>query len=108
MVIFVVIGNQLTSFKFAPKIIRGDFYCQCNNIKTFEYFLVLLKEIFGVMTIQYVTVWNLFEDTNKIDLLNDFDIFSDEDTDKPVIIMDRLNDFLLTIGKDTGKKSKWI
>ncbi len=44
---------------------------------------------------------------DKIELLNDFDIFRDEDTDKPVII-DRLNDFLLTIGKPTVKKSGWI
>ena len=40
----------------------------------------------------------------KIELLNDFDIFRDEDTDKPAIVMDRLNDFLLTIGKDPVKK----
>jgi anaerobic ribonucleoside-triphosphate reductase activating protein len=49
-------------------------------------------------------VWNLFRDTSKIELLNDFDIFRDEDTDEPAIIMDRLNDFLLTIGKPTVEK----
>ncbi len=32
----------------------------------------------------------------------------DEDTDEPAIFMDRLNDFLLTIGKPTVEKSKWI
>ncbi len=56
------------------------------------------------MEIQYGEVWKLFEDTTKIELLNDFDIFRDEETEEPVIIMDRLNDFLLTIGKDTVKK----
>ena len=40
----------------------------------------------------------------KIELLNDFDIFRDEDTDIPSIIMDRLNDFLLTIGKPIVEK----
>ncbi len=29
-----------------------------------------------------------FIDMTKIELLNDFDIFRDEDTDKPVIVMD--------------------
>ena len=33
-----------------------------------------------------------------------FDIFRDEDTDEPAIVMERLNDFLLTIGKPTVKK----
>ena len=49
-------------------------------------------------------VWKLFQDLNKIELLNDFDIFRDEDTDTPGIVMDRLNDFLLTIGKDPVEK----
>ncbi len=40
----------------------------------------------------------------KIELLNDFDIFRDEDTDEPVIVMDRLNDFLLTIGRQSVEK----
>ncbi len=43
-------------------------------------------------------------DDGKIELLNDFDIFRDEDTDIPAIFIDRLNDFLLTIGKDPVKK----
>lgn len=46
----------------------------------------------------------IFENFTKIELLNDFDIFRDEDTEEPVIIMDRLNDFLLTIGKPTVEK----
>ncbi len=59
---------------------------------------------FGVIIIQYLKYGNYLRDTTKIELLNDFDIFRDEDTDEPVIIMDRLNDFLLTIGKDTVEK----
>ena len=93
--------NKLTSFEFTPKIIRGDFYCYNNNIKSFEYFPNFVKNIFDCVYNPIFEVWILFRDTTKIELLNDFDIFRDEDTDKPVIIMDRLNDFLLTIGKDT-------
>ena len=97
-------NNYLTSFEFSPKIIRGDFWCQNNNIKSFEYFPIYIKENFWCYGNPIYEVWYLFEDTNKIELLNDFDIFRDEDTYTPVIIMDRLNDFLLTIGKDPVEK----
>ena len=94
-------NNNLTSFEFAPKIIRGDFYCYNNNIKSFEYFPIFVKADFLCDNNPIEEVWRLFQDTSKIELLNDFDIFRDEYTDKPVIIMDMLNDFLLTIGRPT-------
>jgi len=96
--------NKLTSFQFAPKIIRGYFDCRCNKIKTFEYFPSFVKDEFLCNGNPIFYIWELFRDTTKIELLNDFDIFRDEDTDNPVIIMDRLNDFLLTIGKRTVEK----
>jgi len=96
--------NKLTSFKYSPKIIRGLFFVQNNNIKSFEYFPSFIKGDFNCHHNPIFEVWRLFRDTTKIELLNDFDIFRDEDTDTPGIIMDRLNDFLLTIGKDTVKK----
>ena len=97
-------NNKLTSFEFAPKIIRGYFDCDSNNIKTFEYFPRFVKSDFLCDNNPIEEVWRLFQDTSKIELLNDFDIFRDEDTNEPAIIMDRLNDFLLTIGKDPVKK----
>ena len=97
-------NNQLTSFEFAPKIIRGDFDCRWNNIKSFEYFPSFVKNMFFCSGNPIWEVWWLFQDTTKIELLNDFDIFRDEDTDKPAIVMDRLNDFLLTINKQTVKR----
>ena len=96
-------NNKLTSFEFAPKIIRGYFNCDFNNIKTFEYFPSYVKGYFYCFNNSIYEVWKLFGDTSKIELLNDFDIFRDEDTNYPAIIMDRLNDFLLTIGKSTVK-----
>ena len=96
--------NELESFEFAPRIIRGDFYCYNNNIKSFEYFPSYVKGDFYCNVNPIYEVWDLFRDTTKIELLNDFDIFRDEDTDEPTIIMDRLNDFLLTIGKPTVEK----
>jgi hypothetical protein len=96
--------NRLVSFQFAPKIIRGDFDCEYNDIRTLEYFPNFIKDDFNCYSNPIFEVWNLFRDTTKIELLNDFDIFRDEDTDDPVIIMDRLNDFLLTIGKKPVEK----
>jgi len=96
--------NNLTSFEYAPRIIRGDFICNDNNIKTFEYFPSFIKDDFICNNNPIYEVWNLFLDISKIELLNDFDIFRDEDTDEPAIFIERLNDFLLTIGKDTVKK----
>ena len=97
-------NNNLTSFEYAPKIIRGTFNCQFNNIKSFEYFPKFVKGDFYCIGNRIYQVWDLFRDTTKIELLNDFDIFRDEDTNQPCIIMDRLNDFLLTIGEDPVKK----
>ena len=101
---FLCRNNYLTSFEYSPKIIRGEFDCEYNNIKTFEYFPSYVKDYFYCNDNPIFTVWILFEDWTKIELLNDFDIFRDEDTDIPSIIMDRLNDFLLTIGKDPIEK----
>ena len=96
--------NELTSFEFSPKIIRGYLCCENNNIKTFEYFPSSVKYNFYCDVNPIYEVWYLFHDTSKIELLNDFDIFRDEDTDKPAIFIERLNDFLLTIGKEPVEK----
>ena len=96
--------NRLTSFEYAPKIIRGDFHCENNNIKSFEYFPRFVKRDFWCYGNPIYQVWQLFEDTSKIELLNDFDIFRDEHTDEPAIVMKRLNDFLLTIGFNPEEK----
>ncbi len=54
MVIFIVIYNKLTSFEYAPKIIRGDFYCNVIILKHLNISLVMLKDIFVVIIIQYM------------------------------------------------------
>ena len=98
--------NRLTSFEYAPKIIRGGFICSYNNIKSFEYFPSFIRDYFWCDRNPIYEVWKLFQDTSKIELLNDFDIFRDEDTDEPALFIERLNDFLLTIGKPTVEKVK--
>ena len=81
---FSCIYNELTSFEFAPKIIRGEFICWNNNIKSFEYF-PYVKNGFYCEGNPIWEVWILFGNKDKIELLNDFDIFRDEDTDTPSI-----------------------
>jgi len=100
---FLCYQNELTSFKFAPKIIRGMFDCDFNDINSFEYFPSFVKQ-FICDDNPIFEVWKLFGDTTKIELLNDFDIFRDEDTETPSIVIDRLNDFLITIGKPEVEK----
>ena len=100
---FYCSDNNLTSFEFAP-IIRGDLHCSDNNIKSFEYFPGYFKGYFYCYVNPIEEVWCLFQDTTKIELLNDFDIFRDEDTDEPKIFIDRLNDFLEMIGYSTVEK----
>jgi len=103
---FICSNNKLTSLEGCPKIIRGDFWCQNNNINSFEYFPSYVGGVFRCIDNPIYKVWDLFKDTTKIELLNDFDMFRDEDTDEPTIVMDRLNDFLLTIGKPEVEKVK--
>ena len=96
--------NKLTSFEYIPKRIGGDFNCCWNDIRNFEYFPNYIGGDFDCFNNPIDEIWILFEDSTKIELLNDFDIFRDEDTDTPSIVMDRLNDFLLTIGRDPVEK----
>lgn len=91
--------NKITSFEGAPKTIRGEFGCECNNIKSFENAPVYVNR-FNCELNPIYEVWILFQDWHRINLLNDCDIFRDEDTDTPSIFIDRLNDFLYLIGQN--------
>ncbi len=90
------------------KLLEVIFDCQYNNIKSFEYFPSFVKDDFYCGVIQYMKYGNYLIDCTKIELLNDFDIFRMKIQMNHAIFIDRLNDFLLTIGKDPVEKSKWI
>ena len=102
---FYCANNELTSFKYSPSVIHknsssyvGVFDCRNNNIKSFEYFPTRASLFnFYCDGNPIYNVWMLFQDKYKIELLNDFDIFRDEDTDEPAIFIERLNEFLETI-----------
>lgn len=91
--------NKLTSFEYAPKTIRGEFGCECNNIKSFEYAPNYVGS-FNCELNPIYEVWMLFQEWHRVELLNDFDIFRDEDADIPSIFINRLNDFLEMIGEN--------
>ena len=79
--------NQLINLENTPNYIGGNFYCNSNPI--FE-------------------IWELFMDTSKIELFNDYDIIREVDGE-PALVLVRLNVFLEEIGKPTVKKvDGWI
>jgi hypothetical protein len=77
-------NNSLTSLEGSPTSVGGNFYCYDNPV---------------------YQVYNLFSDKDKIELLNECDIFRKVDG-KPGIILDRLNSFLEDIGKESVTKVK--
>ena len=77
---FYFYNNRITSFKGCPSHVGGDLYCGDNPI---------------------YEVWKLFKDIDKIELFNEYDIIRGDS-----VIIDRLNDFLVTIGKDPVESVK--
>jgi hypothetical protein len=94
--------NKLTSLEGAPLSVGGSFDCSHNKLMSLEgapkhvgaYFYCTYNPIF--------TIWNLFMDTSKIEVFNEYDIVREVDG-KPAIVLDRLNAFLEEIGKPTVK-----
>lgn len=94
-------NNQLTSFEGCPISVGGDFYCNNNQIISLEWFPKHIGKEFSCFGNPIEHIWELFEDYNKIELFNDYDIIRSRS-----IILDRLNEFLEVIGKPTVKKVK--
>jgi hypothetical protein len=84
--------NKIWSFSGIPDNFRGYFYCKRNN------------QTQVVNPIEHI--WNLFESVKDIEFLNDCDIVREPETpdDLPIVIIERLNFFLETIGKPTVEK----
>ena len=95
--------NQLTSLVGCPKEVGGDFNCSSNNIYRLD-FVPNYTEGFYIKDNPFFNVWKLIEDSIEKDytLFNHFienNIFRDpgyqgDDSGLPIIILDRLNDFL--------------
>ena len=90
--------NQLTSLEFAPTQVGGSFNCMYNQLTSLEGAPTQIGGEFYCHANPVYEVYKLFIDIDKIELLNDYDIFREVDG-KPAIILDRLNDLLFDIGK---------
>jgi hypothetical protein len=123
---FACSDNGLTSLKFFPKFIGGDLfiydnyitslkgipkninYIDCDNNKIWS-FIGIPDNFRGELLCQsnpIFNIWNLFESIKDIEFLNDCDALREPETPDglPIVILERLNFFLETIGKPTVEK----
>jgi hypothetical protein len=120
-------NNFLTSLEFGPKWVGSNFNCRFNNITSLEY---LPKCIGGELNFRYnkiwsfvgipdnfrgdlycfgnpvYEIWQLFQSSKDIEFFNDCHIIREPETPKglPIVIIERLNFFLETIGKPPVEK----
>jgi hypothetical protein len=116
--------NNLTSLYNSPKYVGDNYHCFNNNLTSLEY---LPKHIGGFMNCRnniiwsfkgipdnfrgYLfcernpiwNIWKLFESSKDIEFLNDCHIIREPETPGglPIVVLERLNFFLETIGKPT-------
>ncbi len=100
---FYCSDNKLTSLEGCPNINNGYLLCDNNKIRSFEGFPEYIGRNFMCIGNPIQEIWKLFFDNDKIELFNDYDIIRDNGQS---IILDRLNDFLIEIGKPTVDKVK--
>ena len=91
-------NNNLTSLEGSPNNVSGNFYCSNNKITSLEGSPTYVGGNFYCKVNPVYEIWKLFLDKSKIELFNDYDIIRGKD-----IVINRLNDFLITIGKKPVK-----
>ncbi len=103
---FMCESNQLTSLEGCPEKVGGDFHCYGSKITTFEHLPLSIGGDFFCAFNPIFEIWKLFKDYDKIEFLNDCDAVreSDDDSEEPIIILDRLNFFLEEIGEKPVEK----
>jgi hypothetical protein len=100
--------NNLTSLEGSPTSIGGDFDCVGNNIASLEGAPQSVGGQFNCGDNIIYDIWELLQDFDKIEVLNDYDPLREIDG-KPHVVIDRLNNFLMDIGKDPVEKvDGWI
>jgi hypothetical protein len=99
-------GNKITSLEYLPKYIGGDFYCNNNKIWSFEGIPDNFRSKLYCKGNPIEPIWKLFETSVDIEFFNDCDIVREPETPDslPIVILERLNFFLETIGKPTVQK----
>ncbi len=87
--------TNITSLKGSPLIVKNDFFAMWNTrLISFEGFPNIGGN-FNCNGCPIENIWKLFKDPTKIELFNEYDIIRGND-----LILDRLNDFLITIGEE--------
>lgn len=87
-------NNIINNLDGAPKSV-GYFNCTNNRLTSFEGFPDSIRNWMDVSHNPVYELWKLFDDINKIELFNDYDIVRGN-----TIVLDRLNSFLQAIGRD--------
>jgi hypothetical protein len=93
--------NKLTSLEYLPKSIGSDIICFDNNIWSFRGIPDSFRGNLICVGNPIEHIWKLFESSGDIEFLNDCDVLREPETPdgKPIVILERLNFFLETIGK---------
>jgi hypothetical protein len=100
-----VYNNKLTSLKGIPKNIN---YIDCDNNKIWS-FIGIPDNFRGGLLCEFnpiENIWKLFESIKDIEFLNDCHALREPETPDglPIVVIERLNFFLETIGKPTVEK----
>jgi hypothetical protein len=96
--------NKLTSLEYSPKWIGGDINCDGNKIWNFRYIPNSFSGYLFCKGNPIQNIWELFESSKDIEFFNDCDIIRYPSRKNPIIVLERLNFFLETIGKPTVEK----
>ena len=97
--------NQLTTLEGGPRVVRGNFNCYNNKLFKFEGSPDYINDYFYCYNNPINIIWDLFEDFEKVELLNDYDLLRIENN-KGVLIWNRLVDFLETVKKPQPTKEQ--
>jgi len=100
---FSILNNYLTSLENLPKSIGGDIYCQYNKIWIFRGIPDSFRGNLYCDGNPIWNIWNLFKSPKDIEFLNDCHVLREPESpeDLPIVVLERLNFFLETIGKPT-------
>jgi hypothetical protein len=82
---FNLFKDKIWNFRYIPNSFSGYLFCKGNPIQN---------------------IWELFESSKDIEFFNDCDIIRYPSRKTPIIVLERLNFFLETIGKEPVEKVK--
>jgi hypothetical protein len=103
---FICYNNKITSLEYLPKYIGRDIYCDSNKIWSFRGIPDNFNGNILCSGNPIYRIWNLFKSGKDIEFFNDCHIIRELETPDgfPVVVLERLNFFLETIGKPSVKK----